>query len=260
MYICCIIYYDFFEKGLHMELKENERIDDLELNNLRIIQNKKWFCFGIDSVLLSDFAKEIHKNSNILDLGAGNGILELLLSAKVEEARITGIEVQSEVCEMANRSILLNNLADRIKIINLNIKDIKDDVKYDAVVTNPPYKEKEQGLKNIEKSKLIARHEELASLEEFIKVASSSLKDKGTMYMVNRPERLVDIFVFSRKYKLEPKELRMVYSKVNSKPVLILVKAVKNANKFLRVREPLYIYDENGEYSKEILKIYNKEK
>lgn len=250
----------FVYKGLHMELNENERIDDLELNNLKIIQNKRWFCFGIDSVLLSDFSKEIHKNSSILDLGAGNGILELLLSAKVEGAKITGIEVQSEVCEMANRSILLNNLTDRIKIINLNIKDIKCDVKYDAVVTNPPYKEKEKGLKNIEKSKLIARHEELATLEDFIKIASNSLKDKCAMYMVNRPERLVDVFVFSRKYRLEPKELRMVYSKIDTKPVLVLIKAVKNANRFLKVQEPLYIYDKFGNYSEEILKIYNKEK
>ena len=251
---------NFLYKGLHMELKENERIDDLELNNLKIIQNKNWFCFGIDSVLLSDFAKDIHKNSNILDLGAGNGILELLISAKVEGARITGVEVQREVCEMANRSILLNNLNDRVQIKNLNINDFDDDIKYDAVVTNPPYKESGQGLKSVEIAKLIARHEELASLEDFIRIASMCLKDKGAMYMVNRPERLVDVFEFSRRHKLEPKELRMVYSKVNTKPVLILVKAVKNANKFLRVQEPLYIYDENGEYSEDVLKIYNKEK
>lgn len=243
-----------------MEIKEDERIDDLELKGLKIIQNKKWFCFGIDSVLLSDFAKDIHKNSEILDLGAGNGILELLLSAKIEKSKITGIEVQEKVCEMARRSILLNGLEDRIEMINANIKSLGKIKEYDAVVTNPPYKENGTGLKNDIEAKLIARHEILASLEDFIKVASINLKDKGSLYMVNRPERLADIFELSRKYKLEPKELRIVYSKVNSNPVLILVKMTKNSNKYLKVDRPLYIYKENGEYTEEILKIYNKEK
>lgn len=243
-----------------MELNENERIDDLEIKNLKIIQNKDWFCFGIDSVLLSDFAKEIHKGSSILDLGAGNGILELLLYAKIENAKITGIEVQKDVCEMAIRSIKMNNLEDKITIKNINIKDIKEDKKFDAVVTNPPYKEEGRGLRNEKGTKLIARHEVLANLEDFIRIGCENLKDKGTMYMVNRPERLVDIMEFSRKYKMEPKELRMVYSKVNLKPVLILIKMVKNANKYLKVREPLYIYDENGDYTEEVLKIYGKEK
>lgn len=243
-----------------MKLNENERIDDLEIKNLKIIQNKNWFCFGIDSVLLSDFAKEIHKGSSILDLGAGNGILELLLFAKIENAKITGIEVQEDVCEMAKRSIKMNNLEDKITIKNINIKDIKEDQKFDAVVTNPPYKEEGRGLQNEKGPKLIARHEVLANLEDFIRIGCENLKDKGAMYMVNRPERLTDIMEFSRKYKMEPKELRMVYSKVNSNPVLILIKMVKNANKYLKVREPLYIYDENGNYSEEILKIYGKEK
>ena len=242
-----------------MKLNEDERIDDLEINNLKIIQNKKYFCFGIDSVLLSDFAKEIHKGSNILDLGAGNGILEILLSAKVENSKITGVEVQEEVCKIAKRNIKLNNLEERVQIININVKDLEENIKYDAVVTNPPYKEAGTGLQNQARAKLIARHEILGSLEDFIEKGSKSLKDKGTMYMVNRPERLVDIFEISRRYDLEPKELRMVYSKINSNPVLILIKMIKGANKYLKVREPLYIYKENGEYTEEILKIYGKQ-
>lgn len=241
-----------------MELRKNEQIDDLELNGLKIIQNKEWFCFGIDSVLLSDFAKNIHKGSHILDLGSGNGILEILLSAKVENSKITGIEVQKDVCEMANRSIEMNGLENRIQIKNMNIRDFNEKGMFDAVVTNPPYKEKGTGLQNEERSKLIARHEILANLEDFIKTASVCLKDKGAMYMVNRPERIADIFECSRKYKLEPKELRLVYSKTNSVPTLILIKCVKNANKYLKVERPLYIYEENGKYTDEILKIYNK--
>lgn len=243
-----------------MKINEDERIDDLELKGLKIIQNKKWFCFGIDSVLLSDFSNDIHKNSSILDLGAGNGILELLLSAKIEGAKITGIEVQKKVAELAYRNIKLNKLEEKVKIRNINVKDFLEEIKYDAVVTNPPYKEAGAGLQNEEEAKVIARHEKLANLEDFIKAASINLKDKGSMYMVNRPERLTDILCLCRQYKLEPKIIRFVFSKVNSLPVLILIKATKNANRFLKIEKPLYIYGENGEYTEEILKIYNKEK
>lgn len=241
-----------------MELNENERIDDLELNNLKIIQNKDWFCFGIDSVLLSGFASEIHKNSKILDLGTGTGILALLLSQKVEGSKITGVEVQKEVADMAKRSIELNKLEDRIEILNINVKEIAKDNLFDAAITNPPYKENGTGLVNENNVKLISRHEIEGNLEDFIKAASKALKDKGSMYMVNRPERIIDIFENCRKYKLEPKELQIVYSKVNSKPSLVLIKATKNANRYLKMREPLYIYKESGEYTEEILKIYGK--
>ncbi len=241
-----------------MELKENERIDDLQLNDLKIIQNKNWFCFGIDSVLLSGFASEIKRDSRILDLGAGTGILELLLSAKIENSKITGIELQKEVADLAKRNVILNNLENRVEILNINIKKMPSNMLFDAVVTNPPYKEKNTGLVNNNNIKLISRHEIEGNLEDFINVASKALKDRGTMYMVNRPERIVDIFEFCRKYKLEPKELQLVYSKIKSKPVLVLIKSIKNAKKYLKVKEPLYIYDDDGNYTKEVLKIYNK--
>lgn len=241
-----------------MELKKNERIDDLQLNNLKIIQNPDWFCFGIDSILLSGFAEEIHKNSKILDLGTGTGILAILLSEKVENSKIIGIEVQEEVADMAKRSVKLNELEKRIDIINSNVKDLNYNLEFDAVVTNPPYKEINTGLINENNIKLISRHEVKANLEDFIKIASKALKDKGSLYMVNRPERLIDIFEYCRKYKLEPKELRFVHSKINSKPVMILMKATKNGNKYLKVDNPLYIYEEDGNYTKEVLKIYNK--
>ena len=241
-----------------MELKENERIDDLQIDDLKIIQNKDWFCFGIDSVLLSGFASEIHRNSRILDLGTGTGILALLLSSKVENSKITGIEIQKDVTEMAIKSVKLNNLEDRIEIINKNVKELKNDSLYDAVVTNPPYKKEGTGITNKNNVKLISRHEINGNLEDFIKAASISLKDNCSMYMVNRPERLADIFEYSRKYNLEPKVLQIVYSKTNSKPNLVLVKATKYANRYLKVLEPLYIYKENGEYTDEVKKIYGK--
>ena len=242
-----------------MEIGENERIDDLEISGLRIIQNRKWFCFGIDSVLLADFAREIHEGSSILDLGAGNGILELLIFAKVKNAKITGIEVQEELCELAKRNIIFNGIEDNVKILNINVNDFKSDFEFDAIISNPPYKEKGTGKCNEEKAKIIARHEELATLDDFVLTASKSLKDKGAFYMINRAERLSDCICSFRKYKLEPKIIRFVHSKVNSAPVLFLIKGVKNANKFLKIDEPLYVYDESGKYTKEVLRIYGKE-
>ncbi len=242
-------------------LKDNERIDDLQIKNLKIIQNTDGFCFGIDSVILSDFAKDIKKNSKVIDLGTGTGIIGFLLIAKTNLANITGIEVQAEVADMANRSIMLNNLENKFNIINCNIKNILDNVEresFDVVVTNPPYKKNNTGGKNENEKKLISRHEILADINDFIKTAKIVLKDKGTLYMVHRPERLSDIIYSLRENKIEPKKIRFVYSKNDSKNAkLVLIKAVKNGGDFLEIENPLYIYRENGEYSDEIINIYN---
>lgn len=246
---------------MEINLNENERIDDLEFNNLKIIQNKNEFCFGIDAVLLSDFAKNIKKNSKIIDLGTGTGILPILLSGKTENTKIVGIEIQEKMAEMAMRSIKLNNLKNRIQIINNDIKNLNkifEKESFDAVVTNPPYKENNTGLKNEYEGKIIARHEIRCNLEDIISVSKNMLKDKGILYMVHRPERITDICELLRKYKIEPKIIRFVYPKMDKEANLVLIKAVKNARKFLKIERPLIIYNENGEYTKEILEIYNK--
>lgn len=246
---------------MNIELKENERIDDLEYKGLKIIQNTEGFCFGIDAVLLSDFAKEIKNNSKVLDLGTGTGILSILLSGKTNLNKIYGIEIQKQVAEMAQRSVKLNNLEDKIEIINENIKslaNIFEKNSFDAIVTNPPYKKLNTGEKNEKENKLISRHEITASLEDFIKISFDLLKDKGTLYMVHRPERLAEIIYKLKQNKLEPKVIKLVHSNINSEPKLILIKAVKNAKEFLKIEKPLFIYDEDGNYTEEILKIYNK--
>lgn len=243
-------------------LKEEERIDDLECKGLKIIQNKKGFCFGIDSVLISDFAKEIKKGSKVIDLGTGTGIIGTLLCAKTEASKIIGVEIQEEVYDMAKRSVQLNKLQDRFEIINENIKNLEkvlDIGTFDAVVTNPPYKKLNTGLVNENKKQLISRHEITANLEDFIQVSSKLLKDKGNLYMVHRPDRLVDIIETLRKNKLEPKILKLIYPSQHKEPNLLLIKATKNAKPFLKVEKPLYVYEQNGEYTKEILKIYGKE-
>ena len=244
-----------------MELKENEVIDDLEFKGLKIIQNKKGFKYGIDSVILSDFSKKIKKNSKVLDIGTGTGIISILLAGKTNAQEIIGIEVQEEVSEMAKRSVELNGLQDKIKIINDNILNIEkyfSNDYFDSIVTNPPYQKNNTGLKNENKKQLISRHEVLCSLEDIISKSFKVLKDNGQLFMVHRPERLVDILFLLRKYKIEPKEIRFVQSKVGEKPILVLIKGVKNSGSFLKILEPLIVYKADGNYSDEILKIYNK--
>ena len=276
--------------GEIMNLKENERIDDLEFNNLKIIQNKDGFCFGIDSVLISDYAKKDIKNNALgADLGTGTGIISILLSAKTRLSKIIGIEVQKEVADMAQRSIELNGLQNKIEIKNMNIKNIiqnidnsklekrkkqvklgniqtethkeKDNIwleKFDFVVTNPPYKKLETGKVNESEYKYISRHEATANLEDFIKVSKYLLKDKGSFFMVHRPDRLVDIIELMRKYKLEPKNIRFIYPSIDKSPNLVLIKGIKNAKPFLKIDKPLIVYNQNGEYTDEIYEIYGK--
>lgn len=246
---------------MEVELKDNERIDDLEINNLKIIQNTEGFCFGIDSVLLSNFAGNIKKQSKVLDLGTGTGIIPILLCAKTQLKKVVGVEIQEEVYEMAKRSIELNNLNDKFEVINANILELNKIFAkntFDVVITNPPYKKKNTGILNENNKKIISRHEVTASLEDFIKIAKDMLKDKGEFYMVHRPNRLVDIISIMRNYKIEPKQLRFVYSDKNQPANLVLVKGIKNARPFLKIEKNLYIYDENKNYSEEIKKIYNK--
>ncbi len=243
-----------------MELKENERIDDLEYKGLKIIQNKDGFCFGMDSVLLSDFAKEIKDNSNVLDLGTGTGILPILLCGKTNLKKIYGIEIQEKVANMAKRSSVLNGLENRFEVINCNILDIEKYLKresFDAIVTNPPYKKQETGKVSKQDIKKISKHEITANLEDFISSSKNMLKDKGSLFMVHRPERLAEIMYLLKKYNLEPKALRLVQPSIEKNPNLVLIKAVKNAKPFLKIEKTLIVYDQNGNYTSEILKIYN---
>ncbi len=246
---------------MKIKLNKDEKIEDLQFKNLKMIQNKNGFCFGIDSILLTDFAKKIKKDARVIDLGTGTGIIATLLCKKTTLKEIIGVEIQREVYDMAKKSIKLNQLENQFKIINEDIIDLNKILEkntFDVVVTNPPYKKKGTGIKNEEKKKIISRHETTATLEDFIRISKDLLKDKGEFYMVHRPDRLVDIIEIMRKYKIEPKIIRFVYSHQNSEPKLVLIKAIKNAKSFLKIEKNLYIYDEKGKYTEEINKIYNK--
>lgn len=244
-----------------MKLEENERIDDLQYKGLKIIQNINGFCFGVDSVLLANFAKKIKKNSIVVDIGTGTGIIGLLLCKKTELKKIYGIEIQEDVAKMAKKSVELNKLQEKMEILNCNINNIFEILQpntIDCIVTNPPYKKIGTGAKSEDEKQMISRHEVKCTLEDVIEKSSKLLNDKGEFYMVHRAERLVDIMCLMRKYRVEPKNIRFVHSKLGEKPKLILIKGIKFANEFLKVEEPLVIFNEDGSYTDEILKIYEK--
>ena len=185
----------------------------------------------------------------------------ILLCGKTELSKIYGIEIQEQVAEMAKRSIQLNGLESRFEIINKNIKELDNIFEknsFDFIVTNPPYKKLNTGKINEKDKKIISRHEVTATVTDFINISYKMLKDKGTLYMVHRPDRLVDIIYEMRHNKIEPKEIKLVYPYENKEPNLVLIKAIKNGGQFLKIDKPLYIYREDGKYTEEILKIYNK--
>lgn len=244
--------------GYSVEIKDYERVDDLHRNGYLIIQDPKRFCFGIDAVILSGFAK-VNKNEKVMDLCTGTGIIPILLEAKTEASHFTGLEIQKESAEMAVRSVKLNNLEDKI---NIDLGDVKNiDVLYrpssfDVVTVNPPYMNDGGGIKNGLTSKTIARHEVMCTLEDVISASQRLLVPQGRLYMVHRPHRLTDIMVTMRKYRLEPKTLRFVHSYYDREPAMVLIEAINNGKPMAKVMAPLIIYDKDRNYTEEIKKIY----
>lgn len=239
-------------------LKENERIDDLGCEGLRIIQNSSWFCFGMDAVLLANYA-DLKKNSTVVDLGTGTGIIPILLYGKNTVDKIYGLEIQEEVSEMAKRSVELNDLNEKIEILNIDLKQAEEVLgnnKFDAVTSNPPYMPVDSGLKNNTDNRTISRHEMKCSLRDVIETASRLLKQHGRFFLVHRPNRIVDILTLLREYKLEPKSIRFVHPRVGKSPNLVLIRSVKAAKPDLKFEDPLYIYNDDGSYTKEVLEIY----
>ena len=239
-------------------VRSDERVDDLQINGYQIIQHPDKFCFGMDAVLLSSFAK-VKEGEVAIDLGTGTGILPILLEAKTEGEHFTGLEIQSESAEMANRSVILNNLQDKIDIIEGDIKEASKKfgkASMNVVTSNPPYMTNHHGLKNPNDAKAIARHELLCSLEDVVRETSALLKQMGRCYFVHRPFRLVEIITLMRQYKLEPKRMRLVYPFVDKEPNMVLIEGVKGGGPQLTVEKPLIVYDAPGEYTKEIYEIY----
>ena len=234
-----------------------ERVDDLQ-NGFYVIQNPEKFCFGMDAVLLSGFAK-IRNNARVLDMGTGTGIIPILLKSREKGTHFTGLEIQKECADMASRSVAYNGLESAIDIVCGDIKEAAEifgAASFDVVTSNPPYMIGEHGLRNPYMAKAIARHEVLCTLEDVVSQASRVLKDRGHFFMVHRPFRLAEIFQVMMKYKLEPKRMQLVYPYIDREPNMVLIEACKGGNSRITVERPLIVYEKPGEYTKSILEIY----
>lgn len=241
-----------------MILKENERIDDLQRNHYKIIQDSERFCFGMDAVLLSGFAGA-KEGDRVLDLGTGTGIIPILMEAKTSAAHFVGLEIQEDSADMARRSVRLNHLEEKIDIITGDIREavsLFGAASFDVVTSNPPYMTENHGLTNPAAPKAIARHELLCTLEDVISRAAKLLRPGGNFYLVHRPFRLVDIMVLLREYRLEPKRMKMVYPFIDKEPNMVLIQASRGGKPRMTVEKPLIVYKEPGVYTQEIYDIY----
>jgi tRNA1Val (adenine37-N6)-methyltransferase len=241
-------------------INEDETLDDLQLNGIYLIQKKEAFRFGVDAVLLANFAK-IKKGNRVIDLCSGTGIIPFIIAGKTEAKSITGVEIQKDMTDMASRSAKYNKMEQRVNFINHDLKDIKYLAgleKADVVTVNPPYKLRNSGLVNPDDKNAIARHEILCTFEDVVVAAKAVLKHNGRIYIIHRPDRLVDILCTMRKHKVEPKQIRMIHSNYTKAPTMVLVEGQNNSGAFLKWLPPLYIYDLDGNYTRELNDIYGK--
>lgn len=242
-------------------VKPHERVDDLQIDGLKIIQNPNGFCFGIDAVLVSNFAR-VKRGNKVVDLGTGTGIIPLLISAKSKDTKISAFEIQPDVADMARRSVAMNGLEDRIEIIEDNINNALEHFgkhSVDVVISNPPYMASGVGEVNPSDYKAISRHEIHCTLEDIISTASGLLRGSGQFFfMVHRPNRLVDILTLCRSYNLEPKQIRFVHPFADKSPNIVLIHATKGGRPDVKVLEPLVVRNEDKSYTEEIYEIYRK--
>ncbi|MFI3171847.1 MAG: tRNA1(Val) (adenine(37)-N6)-methyltransferase [Eubacteriales bacterium] len=247
---------------MEIKLTTDERLDDLQVNGYQIIQNPSKFCFGIDAVLLSTFAK-VKSGEVALDLGTGNGIIPLLLEAKTKGKHFSGLEIQEESVALAKRSVQYNRLEEKIEIIKGDIKEAGNlfgSASFNVVTTNPPYMIGEHGIKNSTDCRTIARHEVLCTLDDIVRESSKVLQFKGRFYMVHRPFRLAEIFSTMMKYGIEPKRMRLVHPYIDKEPNMVLVEGMKGGKSRITVEPPLVVYKKDGIYTDEILEWYGEMK
>lgn len=240
------------------KIKEGERLDDLGRKGYQIIQDPKRFCFGIDAVLLTGFAR-VKDGDTVLDLGTGTGIIPILLEAKTGASHLTGLEIQPESADMAKRSVCYNELEKKIDIVEGDIKNASEIFgrgSFDVVTCNPPYMIGAHGLTGGNESKTIARHEVLCTFEDVAREAAAVLKPGGMFYLVHRPFRLVELLGTMNRYRLEPKRMKFVHPFVDKEPNMVLIEAKKGARSRVEIEPPLIVYKSPGVYTDEIYDIY----
>lgn len=241
-----------------IELKEGERLDDLHRNGFQIIQNKEKFCFGMDAVLLSGFAK-VKEGEKVLDIGTGTGIIPILLAAKTPGQHFTGLEIQPESADMARRSVALNHLEEKISIVEGDVREadqLFSVASFDVITSNPPYMTGSHGLVNPDMPKAIARHEICCTLEDLVSQTEKLLRPGGRFFMVHRPFRLAEIMTVLTAHHLEPKRMRLVYPFVDKEPNMVLLECIRGGKPRITVEKPLIVYKEPGVYQDEIYTIY----
>lgn len=241
-----------------IELKEGERLDDLHRNGFQIIQNKEKFCFGMDAVLLSGFAK-VKEGEKVLDIGTGTGIIPILLAAKTPGQHFTGLEIQPESADMARRSVALNHLEEKISIVEGDVREadqLFSAASFDVITSNPPYMTGSHGLVNPDMPKAIARHEICCTLEDLVSQTEKLLRPGGRFFMVHRPFRLAEIMTVLTAHHLEPKRMRLVYPFVDKEPNIVLLECIRGGKPRITVEKPLIVYKEPGVYQDEIYTIY----
>lgn len=243
-------------------IRDDERLDDLQCKGYQLIQKPKGFCFGIDAVLLSHFAK-VKKGQKVLDLCTGSGVIPILLEAKTQGEEFYGLELQEEYADMAARSAAFNQIEDKVKIICGDVKNIRDifpPMSFRVVTVNPPYMTELHGLTNLYEPKTIARHEVALTLEDVIAAAAYVLPVSGNFFMIHKSFRLAEIFKVMKKYHLEPKRMRLVYPYVDKEPTMVLIEGVKGGKERITIEPPCIVYKEPNVYSDEIYQIYGMEK
>lgn len=239
---------------------DNECIDDLQLNGLKLIQKTDGFRFGTDAVLLSDFAKSA-RSRRTLDLCTGTGIVPILLSAKTQTPDICGLEIQPDICDMAKRSVELNKLSERVHIREGDLKEAPEIYgieTFDTITCNPPYMEAGRGIINNTDALTVSRHEVKCTLDDVIRISSKLLIHYGRFFMVHRPSRTADILCSMRAHKIEPKRIRFVHPSAGKAAKLLLIEGVRCGGRELKMLPPLYVHNADGTYTDEINKIYGR--
>ncbi|EOV9528958.1 tRNA1(Val) (adenine(37)-N6)-methyltransferase [Bacillus cytotoxicus] len=238
-----------------MELYGDERLDYLLTEEMKIIQSPSVFNFSLDAVLLANFVWVPIQRGNLLDLCTGNAVIPLLLSKRTK-GKITGVEIQERLYDMGIRSVQYNRLEERIHLIHGDLKDMPQTLghhQYDVVTCNPPYfQTPKSSEKNINEHLAIARHEIMCTLEDVVRASSQLVKQGGKVAFVHRPGRLLDIVTLMRKYKIEPKRVQFVYPKAGKEANTLLIEGIKDGSADLKILPPLFVYDENNEYTKEM--------
>ncbi len=247
-----------------MRAKSNETFDTIK--DIKLFQSKTGYRFSVDALLLEDFIAQnwweaASKTYKGIEFGAGSGIIAMLLAKRLENAKLTGVEIQKGLAERAKRNVELNELGSRVEVINEDIRQLRDlfpPGRFDFAFSNPPFRKAETGRLSTDKERAIARHEIKINLSDIVETASYLIKNSGKFYLIYHPFRLIELLALLHKSRLEPKKIRFIHSRIGEEAKMVLIEAVKGSGAWLKIMPPLYLYDNGNEYTLEMKRIYGK--